>query len=252
MIFRQLAVGAAALTLLSGAATAATFEGSTSGFFRGFQHFAADPNDTNGDARPSGSGCFGSGCTSVSWGRTADSDGNTIEGQDGIVRSSISFQQTDFSAELTGNRDKVEVARIDWFNAEWTNFDDLFELNAVFRFNLTGPVARSTTDAFALGISTTGNDSPIDDDSAIIAGFNDFRLGGPVLLTDNHRLTGFSFSVVGDGSIDGNVWNTQENASSTLVISAHIEPVPLPAAGWLLIAGVGGLAAMKRRKKNAA
>lgn len=27
-----------------------------------------------------------------------------------------------------------------------------------------------------------------------------------------------------------------------------VEPVPLPAAGWLLLAGVGGIAAMKRRK----
>lgn len=27
-------------------------------------------------------------------------------------------------------------------------------------------------------------------------------------------------------------------------------PVPLPAAGWMLIAGVGGLAAMRRRKKS--
>ena len=29
-----------------------------------------------------------------------------------------------------------------------------------------------------------------------------------------------------------------------------IEPIPLPAAGWLLLGGLGGLAAMKRRKKS--
>lgn len=31
----------------------------------------------------------------------------------------------------------------------------------------------------------------------------------------------------------------------------HAEKVPLPAAGWMLIAAVGGLAAMKRRARNA-
>ncbi|MEM9394486.1 MAG: VPLPA-CTERM sorting domain-containing protein [Pseudomonadota bacterium] len=33
--------------------------------------------------------------------------------------------------------------------------------------------------------------------------------------------------------------------------SVEVSPVPLPAAGWLLLAGVGGLAAMKRKKRNA-
>ena len=252
MIFRQLAVGAAALTLLSGAATAATFEGSTSGFFRAFNNFDVDPYDTNGDAGPTGAGCFGPGCTSVSWGRTADSDGNTINGPDGIVRSNISFRETEFSADLTGDEIKVDVARVDWDNAEWTNFDDLFELNATFVFDLDGPIGVSTTDKFTFAIGTTGNGGASDDDTALIAGFGDFRVGTPLQLTDDYRLTGFSFSVLGDGSIDGDVWSTQENASSTLVVSAHIEAVPLPAAGWLLIAGVGGHAAMKRRRKEAA
>lgn len=35
-------------------------------------------------------------------------------------------------------------------------------------------------------------------------------------------------------------------------IDYHVEPVPLPAAGWMLLAGFGGLAAMKRRLKKKA
>jgi hypothetical protein len=31
-----------------------------------------------------------------------------------------------------------------------------------------------------------------------------------------------------------------------------VEPVPLPAAAWMLLVGVGGLAAMARRRKAAA
>lgn len=37
-----------------------------------------------------------------------------------------------------------------------------------------------------------------------------------------------------------------DNASTKLV---PVNPVPLPAAGWMLLAGLGGIAAMKRRKK---
>lgn len=32
----------------------------------------------------------------------------------------------------------------------------------------------------------------------------------------------------------------------------YVAPIPLPAAGWMLLAGIGGIAAMKRRKKAAA
>ncbi|MEX0281268.1 MAG: VPLPA-CTERM sorting domain-containing protein [Arenibacterium sp.] len=32
-------------------------------------------------------------------------------------------------------------------------------------------------------------------------------------------------------------------------ITETVAPVPLPAAGWLLLGGIGGLAAMRRRKR---
>ncbi|MEL7105524.1 MAG: VPLPA-CTERM sorting domain-containing protein [Pseudomonadota bacterium] len=33
-------------------------------------------------------------------------------------------------------------------------------------------------------------------------------------------------------------------------VHAEVSPVPLPAAGWMLLAGLGGIAAMKRRKTS--
>ena len=39
------------------------------------------------------------------------------------------------------------------------------------------------------------------------------------------------------------------HGSDFRVQAIHFEVVPLPAAGWLLLAGIGGLAALKRRKK---
>jgi hypothetical protein len=44
--------------------------------------------------------------------------------------------------------------------------------------------------------------------------------------------------------------SSRVNDSFTLD-GAAITPVPLPAAGWLMLAGVGGLAAMRRRRKAA-
>ncbi|MEO1238953.1 MAG: VPLPA-CTERM sorting domain-containing protein, partial [Pseudomonadota bacterium] len=33
-------------------------------------------------------------------------------------------------------------------------------------------------------------------------------------------------------------------------VKVDVSPIPLPAAGWMLLAGLGGLAAMKRRKSS--
>ena len=38
--------------------------------------------------------------------------------------------------------------------------------------------------------------------------------------------------------------------SHTSLYYGPIDPIPLPAAGWLLLGGLGGLAAMKRRRKS--
>ncbi len=45
--------------------------------------------------------------------------------------------------------------------------------------------------------------------------------------------------------------NEGTTANQFYVSGATVSAVPLPAAGWLLIGGLGGLAAMKRRKKAA-
>jgi hypothetical protein len=57
---------------------------------------------------------------------------------------------------------------------------------------------------------------------------------------------------VGAFSADPITLSSFGNIQSTAVTTTPVDPVtpvPLPAAGWMLIAGVGGLSAMKRRKK---
>ncbi len=47
---------------------------------------------------------------------------------------------------------------------------------------------------------------------------------------------------------------SQEGSDNSAVVEAiftsEIAPIPLPAAGWLMVAGLGGLAAMRRRKSK--
>lgn len=56
------------------------------------------------------------------------------------------------------------------------------------------------------------------------------------------------FSITGTINRIGPFTNSQESARIELV-AGTVDPIPLPAAGWLLLAGVGGLAAAARRKK---
>lgn len=40
-----------------------------------------------------------------------------------------------------------------------------------------------------------------------------------------------------------------DTATTAASVKLDVAPIPLPAAGWMLLAGLGGIAAMKRRKK---
>lgn len=75
---------------------------------------------------------------------------------------------------------------------------------------------------------------------------NAFPIGTPVYLF-NTSLNATDFSVMGL-----RLQSTGPNlGGSAKVIDNTPEVIPLPAAGWLLLAGVGGLAAMRRRKTAA-
>ena len=76
-----------------------------------------------------------------------------------------------------------------------------------------------------------------------------FTIGGVEYV---FNVTGFRVG----GSQFTEFW-TKENAENHAILQGtftaveNINPIPLPAAGWMLIAGLGGMAAMRKRKATA-
>lgn len=71
------------------------------------------------------------------------------------------------------------------------------------------------------------------------------NLGGGVTVL------GYSWSFSGAGSFAAGKWSNPEGGTAVATLVANVNVVPLPAAGWMLLAGLGGLGAMRRRKKAA-
>jgi hypothetical protein len=73
--------------------------------------------------------------------------------------------------------------------------------------------------------------------------------GGNRLGNNNEQIVFVDFG----GAVDSALitMTNNRNNDSFSIDGAAITPVPLPAAGWLMIAGLGGLAALRRRKRAA-
>ena len=93
-------------------------------------------------------------------------------------------------------------------------------------------------------------------------GFTRAKKGGVTNGVDGMQYFGVTFNVAGSfidllASLDAgtlrigsHVQSLGDGSSDTLITtSSDPDPVPLPAAGFMLLAGIGGLAAAKRRKK---
>jgi len=258
--FKKWLIAASVAAGMATGASAATLTGSSSGEFT-----SDDAVDTCTDAIFFGLVCIGevegaSGDNNVlTW--PGDSTGTDTSDP---ARSSLTIEDTNFNVSPVpiGTADYL-VGELTWFNAASPGglTPDTFSADATIDLLFTSPNGDSGSQDVTFNITNTVNTAG--DTVGLSLGAFDFGfVPTPFSLGGGLTLNGFSTGLTScssanpllDCTLNGSDWFLAENQTSTLGIYANISavaPIPLPAAGWLMIAGLGGLAALRRRRKAA-
>lgn len=160
--------------------------------------------------------------------------------------TSISFAATSERGGLRGFNRGDDVASL---GGDWTFGGFLYE---DFTGGLLGGSNSSTLLGFRVEVFENSGLPEIDFEFCEI---NEFQADecnpgpGEQELLQTH----YGWLELGRGSVvlQGGAFNTTAGGSILAGVAPAdpMAPVPLPAAGWMLLAGIGGLAAVKRRKK---
>jgi hypothetical protein len=249
-------MAAASLIMLAGAtgAEAATLSGYTKGLFTGTDGINVD-----------GSGQVAiwpeKNCTGWGWRRSCTPQSELTFLDNSSSGASSSDSDFDFHYANVGVGHYL-IGGLVWYNgASKANItDDAFSLLANLTLNLSSPNLPSSSQALSFGVTNTKNPTgDIIGSTGMAMGGLTYNLNLPIALGDGLQLASFSF--LKDGGSNSTfdpatgVWRLKEGKTGKLYIKANVteipSPVPLPAAAWMLLAGVAGLVAAGRRRKAA-
>lgn len=240
-----LAISSLIVGLATGGQAATLFEGSTSGTF-------TSPNGSNSCTYSNANG------NGIAWGDAGSCPDFSGSNQD----SRIFIKNYSFSESIEGH-ETVKIGEVKWLNR--VNFASTakdFKTNVNLKLNVTSPVNEMFAELLWAFIENTSNPTG---DQVIAYRWDDFGLELPALLGPTLSIDGFSFKLLGDS--DGESfelsdwgtgqqidWQNKEHNWSKVGIYANVSEiaaVPLPAAGFMLIAAIGGLGVMRRTRKAA-
>jgi hypothetical protein len=178
---------------------------------------------------------------------------NAAAGMAGAATDTFTYTG-DINFETTTSSDSTTV--LQWFDSiiagGVSGIDPVFGGLKLSKDDINGPNGGTATTTFlkftltSSQLLTAGNFSGSHDDGLTL--FSD-----GVIFGSNVGPTGkvpFSYESLSTGVFSFLYVATNGNPS-VLNINTTASPVPLPASAWMLLAGVGGIAAMRRRKKAA-
>jgi hypothetical protein len=257
-MFKKMALSGAFVVLFAGLAHAATVTGNFTGTI---------------DA-PSGASsslvATGQGTNALAWGTPTYTATQVQAGNS----SSITVNNGSFGMDVvTAGVSKILFGTITWNNqsnwntgGSWTsgvnlNIDFSAPSNPIGLGQSVAFSIANTTDAS--NNTTTNETTGLNPDKINSMFLSSTAFGVPINLGQGLVLTSVFFGLENAGTAGTQTgissfdtatgeWINREGGTSTIGIYGNISAVPLPAGVWLLLGGIGGLAALRRRAKQAA
>ncbi|WP_120500694.1 choice-of-anchor K domain-containing protein [Roseovarius sp. EL26] len=230
--FKTLIV-AAAFAALGGAAHAVTFTGTAEGSWGNIQGGGAI-----GVSNLDGSG----GSSDVTWGNPVGTTFSNRWRFDGVGADGGAGWSTD-------NDDLFALGSFSYRNGS-VNGHTFTGADLSVELTFTNPFNDVETFAFGFDVintPNTGGGNCCADTASITSGLSSTTF---MYLGEEYTLELFGFSQDGGTTVTSTFDSPEGSNARATLYGRIIQPatIPLPAAGWMLLAGLGGLAAMRRKK----
>lgn len=258
-MMKQLALSGIFCVCFAGLANAATVSGNFTGTIDA-------PSGATGSLVSTGGGT-----NALAWG-TPNSGSNVVEAGNS---SSLTVNNGSFSEDVV-SAGRILLGTITWNNqsnwntgSSWTS-----GVNLTLDFADLAPVDQSVDFSILNTTDLSGNTDFNETTGQRPDWISSMQLGSdafdvPIALGDGLTLTSVFFQMVSPGSAGTSVdytagisyggdgswfnpntgnWVNREGGTSTIGIYGEVSTVPLPAGVWFLLGGLGGLAALGRRR----